>query len=67
MRGQIHYLDATADCTISNLSKTGACLHIDAPSETVPNRYALLNKDEGSYQKCRVVWRSADGVGVTFE
>lgn len=67
LRGQIHHLDTTADCTISNLSTTGACLRVDVPSEAIPNRFALLVKNEGSYEKCRVIWRSATEIGVKFE
>lgn len=67
IRGQIHHIDRTTDCTIRDLSRTGACLAVDGPIETIPNRFALLIKDEGSYEKCRVIWRSAAELGVKFE
>jgi hypothetical protein len=67
--GQIHYMDQTADCTVRNLSLTGACLrgagYLDL--EAIPNRFALLIKGAGSYEKCRVIWRSATEIGVKFE
>ena len=67
LRGQIHHLDSTVDCTIRNASLTGACLSIIGSNEHIPNRFALLVGDDGSYEKCHVVWRSADEIGVTFE
>lgn len=69
VRGQIHYLDRKADCTIRNLSLTGACLRAEGylNLEAIPNRFALLIKGEGSYEKCRVIWCSATDIGVKFE
>ena len=67
IRGQIHYLDMAADCSVHNLSLTGACLRVEGSVESIPNRFALLIKGEGSYEKCRVIWRSADDIGVKFE
>ena len=67
IRGQIHHIDTTTDCTIRDLSKTGACLAVDGSVESIPNRFALLLKGEGSYEKCRVIWRSAVELGVKFE
>ena len=67
IRGQIHHIDRTTDCTIRDLSKTGACLGVHGAIEAIPNKFALLIKDEGSYEKCRVIWRSAAELGVKFE
>ena len=69
IRGQIHSLDQKVDCTIRNLSLTGACLRADGYVDpaSIPNRFALLIKGEGSYERCRVIWRSAKEIGVKFE
>lgn len=54
-------------CALSDISETGARLDVDKP-DAVPDRFVLLLSDSGSVRRrCRVVWRKAQQIGVTFE
>jgi hypothetical protein len=52
------------DCIIRNMSKTGACLEVQAH---VPDRFSLLIKPELIKRTCEVAWRSAGRIGVRFK
>jgi hypothetical protein len=53
------------DCTIRNLSETGACLEID--SALVPlDEFNLVIKPEYLNRRCRVAWRKPGKIGVHF-
>ena len=54
------------DCTIRNLSGTGAFLFIPKNSD-VPDSFELLIKPDGLIQTCRVAWRNGEGIGVEFQ
>jgi hypothetical protein len=59
-------LGATIDCTVRNLSRTGACLVVESPFG-VPDNFELVFDRDLSCHACRVVWRSAGRIGVQFE
>ena len=59
--------DALRDCTLSDISETGARITVEA-AEELPDRFTLLLSGNGAPQRtCRVVWRQPDQIGVDFE
>lgn len=74
VRRPVHYgawlaldSDTLHDCSLSDISDTGARLDIKK-SDTVPDRFVLLLSGNGAAQrKCRVIWRTDRQVGVKFE
>ena len=54
------------DCTIRNVSDTGAALELMTPLY-IPDRFTLINATDNSKRPCRVVWRKQKRIGVTFE
>jgi len=53
------------DCTVRNLSDTGACLL--APSTYgIPDSFDLLLEPEKRNRRCRVAWRTDTRIGVSF-
>ena len=60
-------LEGHLECTISNTSLSGACLYISA-DVTLPNEFCVHLAPGGALSRqCRVVWRSGDEVGVSFD
>lgn len=55
---------STIDCTIRNLSATGAKLQV-ASVVGIPDTFDLLLAGDGK-QACRVVWRTLKELGVEF-
>jgi hypothetical protein len=54
------------DCTIRNLSITGAA--IEVPNQTgIPENFILVMPDDGLHLPCHVVWRNGYRIGVTFD
>ena len=56
---------AAIDCTIRNMSETGAALEVESPVG-IPDDFDLLIKPERIKRNCRVAWRSAKRIGVRF-
>ena len=54
------------DCTVRNLSETGAALDVVSPVG-IPERFTLFLPAESRRLPCRVVWRKEKRIGVTFE
>jgi hypothetical protein len=52
------------DCVVRNLSDGGACLKVASPIG-IPDTFDLV-VDAASVRHCRVVWRKATQIGVTF-
>ena len=57
---------AAIDCTIRNLSETGAALEVTSPVG-IPERFMLVIEADHSHVPCRVVWRKERRIGVHFE
>jgi methyl-accepting chemotaxis protein len=54
-------------CTLVDVSETGARLAVKDVTE-VPDRFTIVMTARGvPYRKCRLVWRGANEVGVSFE
>jgi hypothetical protein len=58
-------LAAAVDCIVRNMSASGACLEIKGPVG-IPDYFTLVIKPECVKRNCRVVWRSAERIGVLF-
>jgi hypothetical protein len=61
-----HELGTTIDCTVRDLSMTGACLRAASPAG-IPNEFNLMLDRDTITRHCRVAWRGADRIGVAFE
>jgi hypothetical protein len=53
------------DCTIRNLSVTGALLEVASPLG-VPDDFELQIRDTHDRHSCHVVWRKQTRMGVAF-
>lgn len=60
----IEFGGGAIDCTIRNISETGAALDVTSPIG-IPAQFTLAA--DGTYRACRVVWRKERRIGVTFE
>lgn len=60
----IQFGGGAIDCTIRNLSETGAALDVISPIG-IPAQFTLVA--DGTHRACRVVWRKERRIGVTFE
>ena len=57
-----HY--SVIDCTVRNLSSSGACLHV-ASSLGIPDTFDVVL--DGVTRPCRAVWRRERQLGVEFQ
>jgi len=55
---------STFECTVRNLSDTGALLQMIS-TLGIPNRFSLL-MDDGRSSECEVAWRTDTRIGVRF-
>jgi PilZ domain len=55
----------TIDCTIRNISTTGARLQVPT-SITVPDTFTLIELQGGAGRAATVIWRKGDTIGVRF-
>jgi hypothetical protein len=56
-------------CTVTNMSVTGATLHLDPlpPTVHLPKSFALqLTQDGQTTRACSLSWREGDDAGVLF-
>lgn len=53
-------------CTVQNITSTGACLKL-ANTFGLPESFELTFELGRTRRLCRVVWRTADLLGVAFE
>jgi hypothetical protein len=63
-RGTIEFGGGGIDCTVRNMSATGAALEVASPIG-IPARFTLVS--DGNHLPCRIVWRKEKRIGVTFE
>jgi len=62
--GRILFGGGSIDCTVRNLSETGAALDVTSPLG-IPTEFVLVTDD--TLRPCRIVWRKEKRIGVTFE
>jgi hypothetical protein len=60
-----HQLGTSTDCTVRNLSQLGACLIVTSPVG-IPDEFDLVMDSDKTPRRCRVEWRSANQIGVSF-
>ena len=61
--GKIEFGGGAIDCTVRNLSDTGAALDVTSPVG-IPAEFNLVVN--GTPRLCRVVWRKEKRIGITF-
>jgi PilZ domain len=54
------------DCTIRNLSSTGANLEVVSPVG-IPDDFTLVIRPDHTQHSCRVAWRRQNRIGVAFK
>jgi hypothetical protein len=64
--GTIEFNGGAIDCTIRNLSNTGAALDVASPVG-IPDQFTLVLPADGSHTPCHIVWRKEKRIGVTFD
>jgi PilZ domain len=62
--GHILFGGGSIDCTVRNLSETGAALEVTTPLG-IPSEFLL--ETDGVQRPCRVVWRKEKRIGITFD
>ena len=53
------------NCTIRNLSETGARVQVESQSG-IPTYFDLLIEGEERYRHCRLMWRMDHSLGLSF-
>ena len=64
--GSIQFGGGAIDCTVRNVSETGAALDVVTPL-FIPERFTLAVQADQLSRPCRIVWRKERRIGVTFE
>jgi hypothetical protein len=64
--GKISFGGGTIDCTVRNLSETGAALEVSSPVG-IPEHFTLVIEPNAIHVPSRIVWRKDTRIGVHFE
>ena len=64
--GSIQFAGSGIDCTVRNLSETGAALEVLSPLY-VPDRFTLVVETAQVERPCHIVWRKQRRIGVAFD
>lgn len=64
--GTIEFGGGGIDCTVRNISETGAAIEVITPL-FIPDRFTLLVPTEQLNRRCHVVWRKEKRIGVMFD
>ncbi len=59
-------LSSIIHCTVQNITGVGACLKL-ANTSGIPETFDLTFEHGRTRRQCRVIWRTSDKLGVTFE
>jgi hypothetical protein len=62
--GTIEFGGGAIDCTVRNISATGAALDVTSPLG-IPAQFTLVT--DGSHLPCHIVWRKEKRIGVAFD
>jgi PilZ domain len=63
--GTIEFDGSGVDCTIRNMSPTGAALDVASPVG-IPHEITLNIASQHERQNCHIVWRKEKRIGVSF-
>lgn len=66
LAGKVQFNDITRDCTILDLSKSGARLKLTGFSG-LPGKFDLFVPDRGTTYRAHVQWQFGGEVGVAFD
>ena len=64
--GKLSLDGGAIDCTVRNISKTGAALEVATPIG-IPHAFIPVIEADHVRQTCRVVWRMEKRIGVAFD
>jgi hypothetical protein len=64
--GTISFGGAAIDCTVRNISDTGAALDVVTPL-FIPDRFILFIQTAQFKRSCYIVWRRERRMGVAFD
>lgn len=64
--GSIEFAGSGIDCTVRNLSETGAALDVVTPL-FIPDRFTLVVQSEHLKRPCHIVWRKEKRIGIAFD
>ena len=64
--GTISFGGDGIDCTVRNLSETGAALEVITPL-FIPDRFTLIIPTDRLRRPCHIVWRKEKRMGVAFD
>ena len=64
--GSISFGGGAIDCTVRNISDTGAALEVVTPL-FIPDRFDLIVPSDGLVRPCHVVWRKERRIGIVFD
>jgi hypothetical protein len=63
--GFIEFGDTGIECTVRDISESGAAIHVVTPLY-IPDRFTLFIPTEQSRRTCRIAWRKGGRMGVVF-
>lgn len=64
--GKIAFGGSAIDCTIRNMSSSGALLEVESPLG-IPHRFILVIPADQISRPCRRIWVSERRIGVLFD
>ena len=64
--GSIEFGGGAIDCTVRNISETGAALEAVSPL-FIPDRFTLFVQTDHVRRPCHIVWRKDKRIGVEFD
>jgi hypothetical protein len=64
--GSIEFGGGAIDCTVRNVSETGAALEVVSPLH-IPDRFTLVVQTDHLRRRCNVIWRRGKRIGVAFD
>ena len=64
--GSIAFVGGAIDCTVRNISDTGAALEVVTPL-FIPDRFTLIVPTDQLKRPRHVAWRKDRPIGVTFD
>jgi hypothetical protein len=64
--GTIAFGGGAIDCTVRNISATGANIEVVTPL-FIPDRFTLIIQSTQTKRPCHIVWRKERRMGVAFD
>lgn len=64
--GTIEFGGGGIDCTVKNLSETGAALEVVTPL-FIPEHFTLFVPSDQLKRSCHIVWRKEKRIGIEFD